>query len=166
MQTTYSRRTHSSISALSKSARNQSASKLALRSAVGIVLFLSTVPMIYLFIRAAQKPFGQSVDLLFRAKTLQVLGTTAILVLAVVVLTLIFGVTLASALHFVRLPFRSILIIPTVLPLAIPSYVFTYTWIAFVPGFSGTFAAIFILTLSTLPYVILATLAGLRSVDE
>jgi len=166
MQTTYSGRTHSSTSALSKSARNQSASKLALRSAVGIVLFLSTVPIIYLFIRAAQKPFGQSIDLLFREKTLQVLGTTAILVLAVVVLTLLIGVTLASALHFIRLPFRSLLIIPTVLPLAIPSYVFTYTWIAFIPGFSGTFAAIFILTLSTLPYVILATLAGLRSVDE
>ena len=166
MQTTYSGHTHSSTSALSKSARNQSASKLALRSAVGIVLFLSTVPIIYLFIRAAQKPFGQSIDLLFREKTLQVLGTTAILVLAVVVLTLLIGVTLASALHFIRLPFRSLLIIPTVLPLAIPSYVFTYTWIAFIPGFSGTFAAIFILTLSTLPYVILATLAGLRSVDE
>ncbi len=166
MQPTYSGRTHSSTSALSKSARNQSASKLALRSAVGIVLFLSTVPIIYLFIRAAQKPFGQTIDLLFREKTLRVLGTTAILVLAVVVLTLLIGVTLASALHFIRLPFRSLLIIPTVLPLAIPSYVFTYTWIAFIPGFSGTFAAIFILTLSTLPYVILATLAGLRSVDE
>jgi len=166
MQTTYSGHTHSSTSALSKSARNQSASKLALRSAVGIVLFLSTVPIIYLFIRAAQKPFGQTIDLLFREKTLRVLGTTAILVLAVVVLTLLIGVTLASALHFIRLPFRSLLIIPTVLPLAIPSYVFTYTWIAFIPGFSGTFAAIFILTLSTLPYVILATLAGLRSVDE
>ncbi len=166
MQTTYSGRTHSSTSALSKSARNQSASKLALRSAVGIVLFLSTVPIIYLFIRAAQKPFGQTIDLLFREKTSRVLGTTAILVLAVVVLTLLIGVTLASALHFIRLPFRSLLIIPTVLPLAIPSYVFTYTWIAFIPGFSGTFAAIFILTLSTLPYVILATLAGLRSVDE
>jgi iron(III) transport system permease protein len=166
MQTTYSGRTHSSISALSKSARNQSASKLALRSAVGIVLFLSTVPMVYLFIRAAQKPFGQTIDLLFREKTLRVLGTTAILVLAVVALTLLIGVTLASALHFIRLPFRSLLIIPTVLPLAIPSYVFTYTWIAFIPSFSGIYAAIFILALSTLPYVILATLAGLRSVDE
>ncbi len=166
MQTTYSGRTHSSTSALSKSARNQSASKLALHSAVGIVLFLSTVPIIYLFIRAAQKPFGQTIDLLFREKTSRVLGTTAILVLAVVALTLLIGVTLASALHFIRLPFRSLLIIPTVLPLAIPSYVFTYTWIAFIPGFSGTFAAIFILTLTTLPYVILATLAGLRSVDE
>jgi iron(III) transport system permease protein len=165
MPTTFTDRAHSS-SQLSKSARNQSASKLALRSAVGIVLFLSTVPMIYLFIRATQKPLGETFDLLFREKTLRVLGTTAVLVISVVLLTLIIGVYLASTLHFIRLPFRLILIIPTVLPLAIPSYVFTYTWIAFVPGFSGLYAAIFILTLTTLPYVILATLAGLRSVDE
>jgi ABC-type Fe3+ transport system permease subunit len=121
MQTTFPDRTRSSSSQLSKIARNQNASKLALRSAVGGVLFLSTVPMIYLLIRAAQKPFGQTIDLLFREKTLRVLGTTAILVLAVVALTLLIGVALASALHFIRLPFRSILIIPTVLPLAIPS---------------------------------------------
>jgi iron(III) transport system permease protein len=57
------------------------------------------------------------------------------------------------------------LIIPAVLPLAIPSYVFTYTWIALVPEFSGFFAAGFILSITTLPYVILATLAGLRTVD-
>jgi iron(III) transport system permease protein len=65
----------------------------------------------------------------------------------------------------VRLPFRRLLIIPAVLPLAIPSYVFTYTWIALVPEFSGFFAAGFILSITTLPYVILATLAGLRTVD-
>jgi iron(III) transport system permease protein len=58
------------------------------------------------------------------------------------------------------------LIIPAVLPLAIPSYVFTYTWIALVPEFSGFFAAGFILSITTLPYVILATLSGLRTVDS
>jgi iron(III) transport system permease protein len=73
------------------------------------------------------------------------------------------GVLMASGLHFVRLPFRGLLLIPTVLPLAIPSYVFTYTWVALIPGFSGFFAAAFILSITTLPYVILATLSGLRN---
>jgi iron(III) transport system permease protein len=66
----------------------------------------------------------------------------------------------------VRLPFRRLLIIPAVLPLAIPSYVFTYTWIALIPEFSGFLAAGFILSITTLPYVILATLSGLRTVDS
>ena len=57
-------------------------------------------------------------------------------------------------------------LIPTALPLAIPSYVFTYTWVALIPDFSGFFAAVFILSITTLPYVILATLSGLRTVDS
>ncbi len=163
MQTTYPDRTRTS---LSRGARRQSAIKVALQGAVGVVAFLALIPMGYLLIRAAQKPLNESLALLFREKTLQVLATTSILVFSVVVITLLIGVSLASALHFVRLPLRSIIIIPTVLPLAIPSYVFTYTWVALIPEFSGLYAAIFILTLTTLPYVMLATLAGLRSVDQ
>jgi iron(III) transport system permease protein len=121
---------------------------------------------VYLFIRASQKPISESIDLLFRPKTLQVLGTTSALVACVVITTVVMGVAMASGLHFVRLPFRRLLIIPAVLPLAIPSYVFTYTWIALVPNFSGFLAAAFILSITTLPYVILATLSGLRTVDN
>lgn len=163
MNTTYSDRTRAS---LSRGARRERASQSALKIAVGVVVLLSLLPMGYLLVRAAQKPLPESLQLLLRAKTLDVLATTSALVISVVLLTLFFGVTIAAALHFVQLPWRSLLIIPTVLPLAIPSYVFTYTWIALIPGFSGLSAAIFILTLTTLPYVILATLAGLRSVDE
>lgn len=162
MQTTSPDHTRST---LSRGARRQSAAKIALRSAVGVVSLLSVVPIGYLFVRAAEKPLSQTLELLLRGKTLEVLTTTIALVLGVVTLTLLIGVTLASALHFLRLPFRSILIIPTVLPLAIPSYVFTYTWVALVPELSGIYAAIFILTLTTTPYVILATLAGLRTID-
>jgi iron(III) transport system permease protein len=136
-----------------------------LNGAVGVVAALALIPLVYLFIRASQKPLSESIDLLIRPKTLQVLATTSALVACVVITTVVIGVAMASGLHFVRLPFRRLLIIPTVLPLAIPSYVFTYTWIALIPNFSGFLAAAFILSITTLPYVILATLAGLRTVD-
>lgn len=151
--------------ALSHSARKQRGMRGLLVTAVGIVAALSLLPLVYLLIRAAEKPFSESIDLLIRPKTLQVLATTSGLVICVVFTTVVMGVAMASGLHFVRLPRRRLLIIPTVLPLAIPSYVFTYTWVALVPGFSGFFAAAFILSITTLPYVILATLAGLRTVD-
>ena len=152
--------------ALSQSARNQRAVRSVLNGAVGVVAALALIPFVYLLIRASQKPVGEIAQLLIRPKTLEVLATTSALVAGVVVTTVVFGVAMATGLHFVRLPFRRLLIIPAVLPLAIPSYVFTYTWIALVPGFSGFFAAGFILSITTLPYVILATLAGLRSVDN
>ena len=151
---------------LSHSARNQRAIRGVLNGAVGIVAALALIPIGYLLVRASQKPLGETAHLLLRPKTLEVLATTSALVLGVVVTTVVMGVAMATGLHFVRLPFRRFLIIPAVLPLAIPSYVFTYTWIALVPEFSGFFAAGFILSITTLPYVILATLSGLRTVDS
>jgi iron(III) transport system permease protein len=152
--------------ALSESARKQRALRGVLNGAVGIVAALALIPFVYLLIRASQKPVGEIAQLLIRPKTLEVLAITSALVLCVVVTTVVMGVLMASGLHFVRLPFRGLLLIPTVLPLAIPSYVFTYTWVALIPGFSGFFAAAFILSITTLPYVILATLSGLRTVDS
>jgi len=128
---------------------------------VGLVL----IPIFYLVTRASQKSLTQIQELLFRQKTFEVVATTSLLVLLVVLLTAFFGVLIAAGLHFVNLPYFAALIIVAVLPLAIPSYVFTYTWIALIPAFSGFLPAVFILFLTTLPYVILATLAGLRRVD-
>ncbi len=162
MPTTFPHRTRS---ALSMNTRRQRALKVTLIGAVGMVAALSMVPFVYLFVRASDKPMDEIVQLLLRQKTLEVLTTTILLVVCVVAITLFSGVAIASGLHFVHLPLRRLLIIPTVLPLAIPSYVFTYTWIALVPSFSGFAAAVFILSLTTLPYIILVTLAGLRSVD-
>ena len=150
---------------LSQSARKQRSVRGVLNLAVGAVAALALIPIVYLFIRASQKPLGEITALLIRPKTLEVLATTSVLVICVVFTTVVMGVLMASGLHFVRLPFRQLLIIPAVLPLAIPSYVFTYTCVALIPEFSGFLAAAFILSITTLPYVILATLAGLRRVD-
>jgi iron(III) transport system permease protein len=123
------------------------------------------IPLIYLLVRANERPVSETLTLLLRAKTIEVLSTTALLVVLVVCFTGFFGLIIAAGLHFLELPAKAWLIIPAVLPLAIPSYVFTYTWIAFVPEFSGFFAAVFILSLTTLPYVTLACLAGFARVD-
>ena len=151
---------------LSQSMRKQRAMRGVLNAAVVVVAALALIPFLYLLVRASQKPVNEIVQLLIRPKTLEVLATTSALVLCVVVITLVIGVLIASGLHFVRLPFRGFLLIPTALPLAIPSYVFTYTWVVLIPDFSGFFAAVFILSITTLPYVILATLSGLRTVDS
>jgi iron(III) transport system permease protein len=151
--------------ALSQGARNQRAVRGVINGAVGIVVALALIPIGYLLVRASQKPFSETISLLIRPKTFDVLATTSALVISVVLATVVIGVAIATGLHFVRLPIRRLLLIPTVLPLAIPSYVFTYTWIALVPEFSGFLAASFILSITTLPYVILATLSGLRTVD-
>jgi len=96
--------------------------KRFLSLATAFVITLSMLPLFYLIVRAIQRPFEQTADLVLRDKTLEVVATTALLVVLVVLLTGIFGLAIASGLHFVELPLKPLLIIPVFLPLAIPSY--------------------------------------------
>lgn len=137
----------------------------ALNLAVGVVLAITLIPFIYIALRAFEKPLPEILDLLLRAKTLQVLATTTALLLIVVAVNIIIGTLMAAGLHFIRLPKAHLFILPTILPLAIPSYVFTYTWLALIPSLSGLFAAAFILILTTMPYMLLAILVSLRRID-
>jgi iron(III) transport system permease protein len=145
--------------------KGRGASLSALNLAVGVVLAITLIPFIYIALRAFEKPLPEILDLLLRAKTLQVLATTTALLLIVVAVNIIVGTLMAAGLHFIRLPKAHLFILPTILPLAIPSYVFTYTWLALVPSLSGLFAAAFILILTTMPYMLLAILVSLRRID-
>jgi iron(III) transport system permease protein len=141
------------------------ASKYGLRAVVAMALLLISQPLIYLFIRASEKSLGEIVDLLSRPKTIEVLALTLVLLLIVVLINIFLGTAIAAGLHYVRIPYPRLLLVSTVLPLAIPSYVFTYTWKALIPSLQGLWAAVFILSLSTLPYMILAVTISLQRID-
>ncbi|MEY3169251.1 MAG: hypothetical protein RL421_494, partial [Actinomycetota bacterium] len=72
---------------------------------------------------------------------------------------------MAWILHSVELPFANLFRALVILPIAIPSYVFTFSWISLYPSLQGFWAAVFVLVLSTTPFVTLAALAALRRVD-
>lgn len=123
------------------------------------------IPLIYLVRRAVQSE-GRSLGLLiWRPKTLEILFTTLGLTSAVVAISIVLGISLAWAIHSIKLPLTNLLRALVILPIAIPSYVFTFSWMSLFPGFSGFWAAVFILVLSTTPYVSLAALSALRRVD-
>lgn len=145
--------------------KGRSQRAILLRISVLVVVLFTLIPLIYLLIRAFEKPLPDILDLLLRDKTLEVIGRTALLVTIVVLVNTLLGTLLANGLFFVKLPLSRFLIVPAILPLAIPSYVFTYTWLAILPSLSGVMASAFILILTTLPYVLLANLVGLRRVD-
>lgn len=149
----------------SANGKGRSWRELVLFVSASLVIIFTLIPLTYLVIRAFEKPLPEIFQLLFRDKTVEVIGRTTILVFVVVAFNAILGTILATGIFFVKLPFARYLIIPAILPLAIPSYVFTYTWLAIVPSLSGIYASAFILILTTMPYAVLATLVGLRRVD-
>ena len=59
--------------------KGRGSSLSALNLAVGVVLAITLIPFIYIAFRAFEKPVPEIIDLLFRAKTLQVLATTTAL---------------------------------------------------------------------------------------
>ena len=137
-----------------------------LRVLVAGVLLTISQPLIYLFIRASEKSSQEILALLSRQKTLEVLGLTLLLLVIVVCVNVFLGTAIAAGLHYVKIPYPRLLLVSTVLPLAIPSYVFTYTWKAIFPALEGIWAAAFILSLSTMPYMILAVSISFQRIDS
>jgi iron(III) transport system permease protein len=136
-----------------------------LKALVVVVLFLMLQPLAYLFIRASEKSSAQILTLLTRQKTLEVLATTLSLLVIVVVINVLLGTVMAAGLHYIKLPYPRLFLVASILPLAIPSYVFTYTWKALFPSMQGLWAAALILALSTMPYMILTVLIAFQKID-
>ncbi|MFM8384058.1 MAG: ABC transporter permease, partial [Actinomycetota bacterium] len=124
------------------------------------------LPLLYLIRRAAESDLESLKIVIFRAKTLEVLFTTVALVASVATLATVIGFFIAWSLHTIRLPFSNLIRALSVMPIAIPSYVFTYSWLSIDPLPSGFLAAVIVLTLSTAPYVTLAAMASLRRIDS
>lgn len=131
-----------------------------------ISLGFVALPLIYLIGRALQGDTESIRIVIFRAKTLEVFATTVSLVFIVALFSTFLGSALAWTLQNIAVPKRNLLRALAILPIAIPSYVFTYCWLSLgiLPG--GFLAAVIVLTLSTTPYVTLAAMAALRRIDS
>lgn len=130
-------------------------------SGAGLIALL---PLVYLIVRIGQTDSGRIVEILSRARTWQLIGNTLWLTAAVSVTTVIFGIVggvLLTRATFIGRRFFAVL---AALPLAMPSYVAAYTWIASfdVSGFFGTWL---VMSAVTVPYVTLPVAAALRAVD-
>ena len=144
-----------------------------------IVAALVLLPLAYLLGRAASGG-SRAWEVLWRARTLDLLGSTGLLVVGVTVAALLVAVPLAWLVTRTDLPGRRAWAVAAALPLVIPSYVAALCLLgAFGPGglvratfglehvpvISGYWGALLALTLSTYPYVFLLTAAALRELD-
>ena len=125
----------------------------------------SVIPLLYLFARAGGAGWQRIVDVIARSRTAETIGTSVALMLVVVAGCLLIGVPAAWLVARTRLPAERLWLLLLALPLAIPSYVAAYAWIAAFPAMHGFWAAALILTLVSFPYVLLPVTAALRSSD-
>ena len=137
------------------------------------------LPLAYLVVRTASGG-SRAWEVLRRARTLELIWSTGLLVAGVTVAAVLVAVPLAWLVTRTDLPGRRAWAVAAALPLVIPSYVAALCLLgAFgsggllretlglehVPDITGYWGALFALTLSTYPYVFLLTAAALRELD-
>lgn len=125
---------------------------------------LALLPLGYLVVRAVEA--GDRVGrILLRPSTVELVGRSLGLVVVVTGLCLVIGVGVAALVTRTSLPGRRWIGALAALPLAVPSYVAAFAWIAAVPWARGFVGAAIVLTLCTYPYVLLPVAAAMRGVD-
>ena len=143
---------------------------------------LALLPLVYLVVRALGAD-ASSLDLVFRPRTFEVAASTVALALLVGAGTIALGVPLAWLTTRSDLPWRRAWTILVIVPLAIPSYVIGFAFLAALgprgalqglleplgverlPSIGGLFGATLVLVLAAYPYVLLATRAAILQTD-
>ena len=133
--------------------------------AVSAVL-ISLIPLLYLFVRVGGAGFAKFAELVFAPRTLELILSSLVLAVVVALSAMVVGTIQAWIAVRSNIPGRKVFAVLAALPLAIPSYVAAYAWIAVIPGFSGFFAAWLLLTVGTSPLVYLAVSAALARFDS
>lgn len=122
------------------------------------------LPIGYLLLRLVDGAQAAIAEL-SRARTLELLANTVLLVVSVSATALLVGVLQAWLVVRSNLKFPGFYAVVATIPLAIPSYVLALGYVSIFPWFSGFWASWLVLSMATAPYVFLAVSAALLRVD-
>ncbi|WP_404432025.1 iron ABC transporter permease [Microbacterium lacus] len=135
---------------------------LALLVAALVSAAAAAIPLVYLFVRAAEAGLPTIIDTLTGTRVLQYAANSLTLAAATTASALVLGVAVAFVLTRVRVPFARSWLLISALPLAVPSYLAGYGWLVGLPGLNGFVPSWILLTAVTVPYVSLPVAAALR----
>jgi iron(III) transport system permease protein len=127
----------------------------------GFGIFITLLPLLYVLLRTSQIGYAQLADIIFSARTLELVANSLALTIAVSITSMILGTAQAWLCNRTDLPNKRLFQVAAVLPLAFPSYVLAFSWLAFNPSINGFFGAWLVLSISTAPFVFLAVTAAL-----
>lgn len=139
---------------------------IVLLSAAGLVALATLLPLFYVFRRAFDSGLDATQEAIVRPRTLEMVWNTVSLMVTVSVLTLVLGIITALAIARVRLPANRMWWVLACLPLTVPSYVAAFALLSIAPTVNGFAPTVLVLTLTTVPYVTVPTLAAISVADH
>ena len=158
-----------------RSSSRRAAPPWPLLAVAALVAALALVPLVYLVLRTIDGG-SSAIETLLRPRTLELIVSTFVLGNAVIVGAVAMGVPLAWLTMRTDLPARRVWSVLAIAPLAVPSYLLAFAFVgAFaprgwlgglgVPSVYGFWGAALVLSLATMPYVVIATRAALARLD-
>jgi iron(III) transport system permease protein len=149
-----------------------------------LVASVVSLPLLYLFVRAAEAGVGPTVDLLLRPRTIQVVVNSLVLAVVVSAVSVALALVLGWLTARTDLPGRRVWAVLTTLPLVLPSYIVGFLVVAALgprgmlqqalegpfgvqrlPEVYGLPGAALVIVLVTYPLALLVIRAALRGLD-
>lgn len=138
---------------------------LGLMIPVVLLVLLTSLPLLYIVLRAQEAGLSHAMSLIFRMRVYHLLLNTLQLLAAVTLLSTLIGVTTAWLIERTDVPKRKMWNALLTLPFAVPAFISSYSWISILPQLEGFYGAVLVLTLCNYPLVHLPVAAALRGMD-
>jgi iron(III) transport system permease protein len=138
---------------------------VALLAVAGLVAATALAPVIYLVDETLSIGWDEVHQLLFRPFVGNLLVNTAELVAVGTVACTVLGVGVAWLIERSDLPWRRFWGVVAALPLTVPAFVTSYSWVSITPAVQGFWGATLIVVLAYYPLVYLPVAAVLRGTD-
>lgn len=136
-----------------------------LHVAAALAALVASVPLVYLVVRVSDAGWSRVLDIVVSPRTGVLALRSVGLALAVALTCIVVGIAVAWLVTRTDLPLRRTWLVVAALPLAIPSYVTAYTWLAAFPWLEGPVASWFVMVMACTPYVVLPVAAVLMRLD-
>lgn len=153
------------LSGFFASRRKAGAAPFWLLLAALVPALLVLVPIIITLFNASKGGWDLAVRLLWRPLVVELLLNTVSLVVVTCAVCAVIGTLLAWLMERTDLPGRTIWASLAVVPLTIPAFVSSYTWLSISPVFAGFGGAVLVVAASYYPFVYLPVAAALRGMD-
>ncbi|HEX6953508.1 MAG TPA: iron ABC transporter permease [Agromyces sp.] len=127
-----------------------------------VAVALAAIPVVHLVVRVVSADPAELAAVFERPRIPMLVGNSVLLAASVTATAVALGVPSAFLLARTRLRWRGFWAVLAALPLAMPSYLAAYGWLAWQPSMKGFWAAWLVLSFVSVPYVTLPVAAALR----
>lgn len=130
-----------------------------------VVALLAVLPLILLLSQAASLGWARIQPLLIRPLVGELLVNTALLTVTATIAASVLGLGVAWCVERTDLPGARVWGLIAGLPLTVPAFVTSYSWVSLTPAVQGFAGAVLVLVLAYYPLVYLPVAAVLRGMD-